>query len=335
MSSREDSAPSVSSDVSSAPAEGINALITRILEQLSLSAWLPAAFFTSSMALLQRFQANGRVDVGQAIRDITENPAGFLVLLTPLLVVATMVTQAFSFTAIRTLEGYWRGWGPAGAFRSTLIKLQLRRKSSLHRRRLSANSRAFAAARPKMLKHLSHPIVNYLEAMALEIDPPAVDDEADRDQLKYLQWRTHCDPWRLAKIDSLIREEKRYPQSRRVMPTKLGNVLRAAEDSLETHREDLQGWVIRRKDLVPLRLRLDHDHFRTRLDMYAILVFVAAFMAVVTPVALVGRVEDAWSITIVTAVFTGIGLASYQAAIASAEGYGQILQEMNRRVGAP
>lgn len=333
MGSTEDAGQAATSSTSVAPAEGINALVTRILEQLSLSAWLPAAFFTSSLALLQRFHANRQIDVGQAIRDITENPAGFLVLLIPLLIVATMVTQAFSYTAIRTLEGYWRGWGPVGILRTLLIRLQLRRKESISQHRLAASRKAFAIARPRMLEHQSHSIVNYLEALALETDLPEVTDRADRERLAFLSWRTHCDPWRLARIDSLIREEKRYPETRRVMPTKLGNVLRAAEDSLAAHKEDLQGWVIRRKDLLPLRLRLDHDHFRTRLDMYAILVFVAAFMAIVTPITLAGRIDDVWSIAITTAAFAGIGLASYQAALASADGYGQILAEINRHVG--
>lgn len=317
-------------DVLSPTADGISGLIVRVLEQLSISAWLPAAFFAASVAVLERFNANRQVSLGRAVSDFAGDPFGFLVLLVPLLVVVTMVTQAFSFLAIRALEGYWRGWGPIGLLRSALIRRQLQKKSAFGRRRMKATKAAFAIARPRMLEAgLDHSIVNYLELEAHELTGS---EEGDRPVSARMSWRSHCDPWRLAKINALIKEEKRYPYNRRVMPTKLGNVLRAAEDSLKLQEgEELQGWVIRRKDLMPPQLRVDHDHFRARLDMYAILVFISALMTAVTPLALVGAVSDWWMIAITTTVFAAISVTSYHAAVASAEGYGGILKEVNRR----
>jgi len=142
------------------------------------------------------------------------------------------------------------------------------------------------------------------------------------------EWRYKAEAWRLARIDRLIAEKEAYPVDSRVLPTKLGNLLRATEDKLQHTGGDVRGFVLRRRGLVSPRIQVQHDQFRTRLDMYCTLVFVSAFLAVIAPLALVGR-TGIIPITITAGSFIMMSVASYLAAIASADGYCSALRQMD------
>jgi hypothetical protein len=317
-----------------APDAGITAFIVRVLNQLSLSAWLPAALFTAGIAVLSRFRTNMSLDIGQAVADIATDPLALLVILVPLLVVMTMITQAFSFGAIRLLEGYGRPRDLLFPVRTVLIRWHVWRKGSLKERRLRANSRAFAIARERMLKRgIPHSVVDLLEAETLNVKkPPASED--DRRIASQMNWRWHSETWRIASIASIIEEEKLYPAQHRILPTRLGNVLRSFEDQLDEVGGDVGGFVVRNKHLLPERLREDHDHHRARLDMYAMLVIIGLILAVISPLILAGPIEDWAAITVVSGVFVLLSLTSYHAAITSAAAYGGILLELNRLIKA-
>jgi hypothetical protein len=117
-------------DTATGTADGISAFVARVLDQLSVSAWLPAGFLVASFALLLQFRADKSADPLTAVRELTADPVRVLVLIVPALVLATVVTQAFSFEAIRTLEGYWHRRGPASLARKLMIKRQVRRASA-------------------------------------------------------------------------------------------------------------------------------------------------------------------------------------------------------------
>src|ERR1039457_3012794 len=117
-------------DATAGTADGISAFVARVLDQLSISAWLPAAFLTASLALLLQFRGDKSADPLKAVRALTADPVRVLVLIVPLLVLATVVTQAFSFEAIRTLEGYWHRRGPASLARTLMIKRHVQRASA-------------------------------------------------------------------------------------------------------------------------------------------------------------------------------------------------------------
>jgi hypothetical protein len=108
-------------DAATGAADGISAFVARVLDQLSLSAWLPAAFLTASLALLLQFRADMSASPLRAVRDLTGDPVRVLVLIVPTLVLATVVTQAFSFEAIRALERYWHRRGPASPLREQVL----------------------------------------------------------------------------------------------------------------------------------------------------------------------------------------------------------------------
>jgi hypothetical protein len=120
-------------DVSSksSPVQGVSAFLGRVLNQLSLSAWLPAAMLVGSLALLVQLHAQKNRNVDEAVTRLTNKPLGILILLLFAIVLATLVTQAFEFEVIRILEGYW-GSGPVShAMSRVFIRRQLQTQTRL------------------------------------------------------------------------------------------------------------------------------------------------------------------------------------------------------------
>jgi hypothetical protein len=120
----------IASDASAGSNDGVSAFIAKVLDQLALSAWFPAAFLTAGLAVLLEFRSTKSINILTAVEKLTTHPVQVLVIMIPLLVIATVVTQAFSFEAIRALEGYWPGRGPAGLASRLMIAKHIRRKRS-------------------------------------------------------------------------------------------------------------------------------------------------------------------------------------------------------------
>jgi nucleotide-binding universal stress UspA family protein len=308
--------------------DGVSAFVARVLDQLALSAWLPAALLTVSTTLLLQLRAQRSANLAEALAAVTGDKLRLLILTIPTLVLATLVTQAFSFEAIRTLEGYWRRRGPAAVLRS-LLRWHVRRRATLDKRRRDAAKRAFAVARARLLAAgNSHAIVNALESQVLG-PPPADLSVEEADKLLRMSWRTRYNAWDLAVVDHLTQQWEDYPAESRVLPTKLGNFMRATEDSLRNAGEDVEGFALRRRGKVAPRVQIQHDQFRTRLDMYCTMVFVGGLLAILGAALLAGRVPLVWT-TACTAGFLALSAASYGAAIASARGYGAVLKQMDQ-----
>src|ERR1039457_6407172 len=79
---------------------GISEFIGKVLDQLSLSAWLPAAMLVGVGALLIVMHGQGQLNPAAAIMGLTKAPLGILVVLLFSLVLTTMIAQAFGFEAI-------------------------------------------------------------------------------------------------------------------------------------------------------------------------------------------------------------------------------------------
>jgi hypothetical protein len=257
----------------------------------------------------------------------------------PLLVIATVVTQAFSFEAIRTLEGYWRRRGFASLASRLMIQRHVRRKKEILERERKEYAKAFRAALPDVVLHgedVTGPVARAVEAELVGKDSTLQlqDKELQAFVNTIRTWRDWAAPWRLARIDRLRVERACYPVDSRIMPTKLGNLIRATEDELKHTGGDVQGFVLRQRHTVSRRVQMQHDQFRTRLDMYCTLVFVSAFLAFITPVALIGRVGIA-AVAITAGSFAVMAVASYLAAIASAGGYCTALKQMDQVAPPP
>lgn len=316
------------SDTSAAAPSGISAFIARVLAQLTLSAWLPAAFLIAGGAVLLQFRSARSANLLKAVRELTADPIQVLVIIIPLLVIAAVVTQAFSFQAIRALEGYWPGRGPVSLARTLMIRRHIHRKKALNKRRLGEAEKALRTAMPAMLMSgIPFPIVKALEAFLSGKEPPQLTSE-EREVAVSTEWRSWCDAWRLAKVDHLMNEEESYPDTFRILPTKLGNLLRATEDQLRHADDDLQGYALRRYEMVPRQVQIQHDVYRTRLEMYCTLVFVSGSLMLFTPMTLLGRVNIV-ATAITFASFAVMSIVSYLAALTSASGYCFALRQMD------
>ncbi|MEV7094097.1 hypothetical protein AB0M80_14810 [Amycolatopsis sp. NPDC051045] len=125
----------------------------------------------------------------------------------------------------------------------------------------------------------------------------------------------------IGRLSRIKQAKEDYPAPHRTLPTKLGNILRATEDSITKQGQDTQNLVLQRGDAIPSRLRLHHDQFRTRLDMYCTLIFVNLGLAGITVALLAPAQNPLIGTAATTVVFLLLALASYSAAITSARGY--------------
>jgi hypothetical protein len=324
----------VGSGASASSGDGLSAFVARVLDQLALSAWLPAAFLTAGVAVLLEFRSRRSASILNAVGKLTAHPVQVLVIIIPLLVIATVVTQAFSYEAIRALEGYWPRRGPVGLLAKLMIRRHVHRKKTIIERRSKESAKAFTAALPKIILEsddLTGPIARAIESQLSGRGPGASGLQGEELQvfINTIQtWRDQAEAWRLARIDRLISEQKSYPVDSRVLPTKLGNLLRTTEDELKHASGDVRSFVLRQRNTVSRRIQVQHDQFRTRLDMYCTLVFVSAFLAVISPIALIGRIGNI-STALATVSFAIMAITSYLAAIVSASGYCTALRQMD------
>ncbi len=320
---------------SAASAEGLSAFIARVLDQLSLSAWFPAAFLTAGLALVLEFRSTKSASIPNAAAKLSAHPVPVLVIMIPLLVIATVITQAFSFEAIRFLEGYWSRRGLMRIVAKLMTLRHLWRKRAIIERANRESVKAFRAALPDIVRDsqegISGQVVKAIEAnlSGESSGAPSLKGKEAQALVKTIQgWRNRADAWRLERIDRFVAEYNSYPVDSRMLPTRLGNLLRATEDRLKNAGGDVQGFALRQRDKVSGRIQVHHDQFRTRLDMYCTLVFVSVFLAAVTPLAFLGRVS-----VLPTAATAGsfavMAAASYLAAISSAGGYCTALKQMD------
>jgi hypothetical protein len=326
--------------------ETFSQFVARVLDQLSLSAWLPAAALVLSVTFV--FQLGAALDgqnppkdlvdaIGRAFGAMAKTTVGGALLLFAAVVVLTMLTQAFAFEAIRTLEGYW------GTF--AVIEWMAQRRSrhfsgqrcGLDKRYRDLTRKAWKAARDKieeeqtraMEKHHDNAdvlkwtpdMLAYLGG-ALTGRKSSVELEG-KEQLQALgiPWKTYAPPDLLRRRVNLDKRLRDYPNLDRILPTRLGNVLRKYED--QTNRRTVETFILKIYDDLPPRLRALHDEQRNRLDLYCSMIFVVALVTAVAGV----RLGPHHALYAGIAITTGVVLMwlTYRAAVASARIYGVIL----------
>jgi hypothetical protein len=310
--------------------EGLSQFLRKVLDQLSLSSWLPAIMLVGCGALLVQLAVRHSLDIPTAVLALAEKPLGSIVIALFALILAAIVIQAFSFEIIRFLEGYW-GANPISAMVARLLIIRQRRRiAKLRKRHRRLELSAFDAAKKTMLhRQIDRDVIVLLEDRVYQrvstSHAPAAREAAN----EMGGWRPFAKPEKLAPIDRLLSRIADYPEPHRIMPTKLGNVLRSVEDDLVLPDGDLEGMVMRRYDVLPARLRTHHDQFRTRLDMYCTLVFVFIALATLSVVTVVN--SPAWTIAlIVPTALLLLAAFSYSAAVTSARGYGAVLRAIQR-----
>jgi hypothetical protein len=307
------------------PHDSLSQLLARILDQLSLSAWLPAAVLVSLLVFLSDLRT-ARGDFGSAIDTLTSMNLASFVLLLGAVIVATVLTQAFEFEAIRLLEGYW---GPRPAFvwlRQKRCHRHLAKRSRIVAAREQLDECLFAVARHHMRQRgVPQRLIDLLEASRCgDIPDDAAPDELARAMA--LPWRSFANPDDLRRRDILAWAEDFYPRAASlVSPTVLGNTLRAYEEPiLKSGETNLEGYVLKVFHRLPAALQSEHDQYRTRLDLYCSLVIVFALLMVIAPAILSSL---AWTFLIGSAAVAGmLAWMCYRAAVASARGYGNALR---------
>ena len=119
-----------------------------------------------------------------------------------------------------------------------------------------------------------------------------------------------------------------YPKVLPILPTRLGNVMRAAEERVRLDDgQRLEGFMIRNLDRLPPTVADEFGVYRQRLDMYCAMIIVLAALAMIAGVHLMFSAAVLfWQVVIPAGYLVAIW-PSYHAAIASARGLGEALTE--------
>jgi len=325
-----DTESAVQDAVAASAGETLSRFITRILDQLSLSSWLPAIVLVCNLAMLFQLHAQHNLDVGTATIDLTDKPVGILIVLTLLIIVASIVTQAFEFEVIRILEGYWGSPKVLRWLAKSRIRRHRKRLALLEQRYKDCSSLAFQEAKQSLRQSRTpKDLIVILEKM-IAGKPLRRYDPARIAAAEQIDWRQHAPPEFLRPIDATEALILQYPDPFRIMPTKLGNTLRSGEDRLHiTANEDLESYVYRRYARMAVDLRGEHDRYRSQLNIYCLLTFIFITLAIVAVNLLPHALRYFVPEVIFVAIYLCLSFVSYQAAIASARGYVTVLTSID------
>lgn len=344
-------------DAASAASDNLSQLAARILNQLAISAWLPSAALVLLLAVVLSLGAA----IDESSRDrqaVLEGSASFasplvvafeklgsislasILLLLAAIVVMTMVTQAFSFEAIRILEGYWG----TGTLREHLAQrrcLDFRDR----RRELKKQERELTGEIARIVKRK----IERMQLEALARDPEADqmsprqiravgrrvkdlkswDEDLDPDELAVVadfRWRDFAPGELSRRLTNVQRRLEDFPNANRLLPTRLGNILRRFED--DTGSDSVTTLVSDVFDDLPFSIQIAHDEQRGRLDLYCSMTFVWCFVTVIAVV------RFAFSNPVYAAGAAAVGVVSawftYRAAMASARHYGLLLVSISQ-----
>lgn len=322
--------------------ETLSQFVARILDQLSLSAWLPSAalvllvaFTVTLGSVLDEHDPPMEVSTAltEALARMTQVKLGGAVLVLAAIVVLTMLTQAFAFEAIRTLEGYWGTARPVELVADVCSGWHGRRRQWLRDRESDLTERAWWSASRSLLERevdrherglppdLTPDMIEVRGAAVLKRSPlVSIKDVKTRLKALRIPWEQYADPGLIRRRINVAKRLRDYPDAERLLPTRLGNVLRRHEDM--TGERQLEFFMHGVFDGLPFSMQVAHDEQRNRLDLYCSMVFVLALAGVVTVARLWAYDWYAWGAAAITVVAIWL---TYRAAVASARSYGGIL----------
>lgn len=327
----------------STASETASQLLAKILDQLSLSAWLPSGALVLLIGFVIELgseiytHSSPGAAVSATFVTIGKSSIGSLLLVGLVIVIVTMLTQAFSFGAIRVLEGYWGTAGWMEWLASRRADRHRTKRDALYDRYELVRAEAIdvvlaeLAAEPQVPANSGETVTfteamrKVLEARVKGISEPkhlAINVEQRRISNEF-DWMGHADR-NLARRELNLRKRfEDYPVDvQHVLPTRLGNVLRAHEDA--TGLDEVEDFVDRVFDSLPFSMQLLHDEQRTRLDLYCSMVFV---LATATVVAVARFGFHHWRYQAAALVLAGFGCwVVYRAAISSARYFGSVLE---------
>ena len=301
--------------------------VARVLDQLSLSAWLPSAALVGTSVFLVQVRSSGGSPT-DALTKIGNFDLTSVVLLVLAVVIGTIITQAFEFEAIRWLEGYWGTFLPLCWAASLGCRWHTWRRNRHDLRRRRLRERALSRTRSKITGHFGALAFAALEARVLGTAPPPDVRQDDIELAETIPWREDSSPHLVRQIDDLTVKLRGWPLAdHRVLPTRLGNILRAHEDrAVAGSSENVEGFVLRRFASLPPALQHEHDQYRTRLDLYCSMVLVSLICGA-AGLALLWSYGWTHRLAVAACAF-GACLLSRRGAISAASGYGVVLESI-------
>jgi hypothetical protein len=265
---------------------------------------------------------DGRLDLPAALVQIGDYSWTRLSLLLGAVVIVAMMTQAMTFSAVRLLEGYWGHRRPVSWIAACCLGRQRSRLNSLEKLLDGVTNRGLESACRNLELESSPEAAWSLNALRIgtrqgDVAPRGASGD----------WREHADPWWPHRRDRIIAHLEAFPTRSRLLPTRLGNLLRSVEDELTGARSgtDLENWLRLRWSALDTDLRVEHDQTRTRLDLYCTLVPAFLLLAAVAQLALLFSDVPVIERVLVTLVSAFFGVASYRSALASADDYASVL----------
>jgi len=319
--------------------KSMSELLARILEQLAISAWLPAAALTLiTMFVLElgavlggsvRSAHSDRLPSGpgealsQTFEVLGRTSIGALLLLLIVIVVLTMLTQAFSFEWIRLLEGYWGVSRPMERLAQARSRRWRNSRKRLERRYEALTKRAWSAAKPRIakLEGFTPDMVAALGAQVRGKLPKRLVTPEQQDIIDDTAWLDYAPGDLLRRRVNLDKKLADFPRGKHTLPTRLGNVLRHFED--ETNFGRVETMIDEVFDSLPASLRVSHDEQRSRLDLYCSMQ-IALVAGGLIAILRFGWHHRCYSAAAIGVVFVGIWIF-YRAAVASARYYGSLL----------
>jgi hypothetical protein len=250
--------------------------------------------------------------------------------------VLTMLTQAFSFEAIRVLEGYWGTARVVERVAEYRVSRHRRRRERLFQRRQELIRLAWLGAKERIerieterrrrgqRRVMTAAMIGRLEAQILRTKTPRgkVTPEQQKrvDTYEWERWAQADVLRRRVNVDKRLRD---YPGTERILPTRLGNVLRAHENQIRKDRDELESFVQQIFDKLTPSLQESHDQQRNRLDLYCSMTFVVALTGLL---GIARFTPQHWPYSVAAAGTAAIGTwIMYRAALATARAYGQLL----------
>ncbi len=334
--------------VSSSSPAGVSPFAAKVLDQLSITAWLPAAllmantYLVAGMYLVRPDEKPRASNLEDAVAALDSKALGIIIAILLGITLATLVTQSLEFAAVRFLEGYWGGSLVAAIPTALGVKVQQFRRSLLVDRIDKVDRRAFRLAEKKIRAQLKRDgadpeYVDAVIAAGLGEMPDDMREDLRTKALAYYRakhWRRVAPADLRHRALSLDVRNRAYPaEGSRLLPTRLGNALRRSEDRMEgdVAGAQLRTYLFEHLDQVGPQLLEQHNHYRNRLDMCSVMtvlcVLLAGADAFLFPQLL--PVSYAWW---ACGALTLLSFLSYRGAVAAALDYGPVLVAINKSV---
>lgn len=205
---------------------------TRIGRYFSIVSLLPALFLTAwTFALVASGAWSGAPNLKRMVDGLTTVKLGDVAWLAMSTVILALFLHPLQLAMTRLFEGYWGS--------SRLATSLLRHRITHYRKRVARINRRRDRLEQRRDRVLAKVLTaRYLRELADDPstadDPAGWDDARLQDELEGVvpSRRAHAASGAHAALASIPHLLARYPEPGRMMPTRLGNALRSAEDSI-------------------------------------------------------------------------------------------------------